>query len=67
MKLRLKIAGRLFSVISVYAPAFQCSDVEKEGFYDNLGAMLKSTDSRDELVVVGDFNARVGIQDLAES
>ena len=67
LKLRLKIAGRLFSVISVYAPTFQCSDVEKEGFYDNLGAMLKSTNSRDELVVMGDFNARVGIQDLAES
>ena len=66
LKIRLKIAGRFFSVISVYAPTFQCSDAEKDRFYDDLNALVSAVEAKDELIVMGDFNARVGIKDTGE-
>ena len=60
LRIRLKLHGRYFSLISCYAPTFQCSDHDKEAFYDGLGEMLDAVPSRDELIIMGDFNARVG-------
>ena len=45
------------SLISVYAPT--CPDV-KNGFYNDLQASLNSVPKDDLLILVGDFNARVG-------
>ena len=36
MRIRLCIKDRFFSVISCYAPTFQCSEEEKEMFYIQL-------------------------------
>lgn len=61
LRIRLRIQGRYFSVISCYAPTFRCPDEEKETFYEELGKMLDAVPRKDELVILGDFNARVGL------
>ena len=66
IKIRLRIAGRFFSVVSVYAPTFQCSDAEKDLFYDHLTDLVTAVDAKDELIIMGDFNARVGVKDTGE-
>lgn len=48
------------SLISVYAPTHRsCPDVKNE-FYNDLQASLDSVPKDDMLILVGDFNARVG-------
>ena len=63
LRLRLKLRGRFFSVVSCYAPTFRCADAEKEKFYEDLGSMMDKVCPRDELILLGDFNARVGVAD----
>ncbi len=54
-------AGPTFlTIVSVYAPMFRASPVEKEQFYSDLQAVVDAVDEQDVLMVVGDFNARVG-------
>ena len=66
LRIRLKINGRFLSVISCYEPTFQCSEEEKEAFAQ-LGEMMDKVAPRDELIFMGDFNARVGIGDPDEA
>ena len=66
IKIRLRIAGRFFSVVSVYAPTFQCSDAEKDLFCENLTDLVTAVDAKDELIIMGDFNARMGVKDTGE-
>ena len=47
------------TVISVYAPTMQRSEVEKEMFYEQLGDCITKAKG-DSIIVLGDFNARVG-------
>ena len=63
LRLRLQVRGRFFSVISCYAPTFRCAESEKEQFNEDLGAMLDKVSPRDELIILVDFNARVGVAD----
>jgi len=44
----------------VYAPTHRAPPEGKEKFYDNLQAVINSVPSSDVLLVMGDFNARVG-------
>ena len=60
ISIRLCIKKRWFSVISCYAPTFTSPEQEKDSFYIKLHEMVKAVPSRDELVILGDFNARVG-------
>ena len=48
------------SIISAYAPTLASSDVSKAEFYDKLSESIKSVPSSHKLLVMGDFNARVG-------
>ena len=57
------LGAGFFSVLSCYAPTFRCAESEKEQFYEDLGAMLDKVSPRDELIILGDFNARVGVAD----
>ena len=61
LKIRLKLRNRYFTLVSCYAPTYRCSDAEKESFYSDLGTMLDDVESRDELLLMGDFNARGGV------
>ena len=46
--------------MSAYAPTMTNPEDIKEKFYEDLDNLLKTIPSQDKLLVLGDFNARVG-------
>ena len=48
------------TIVSVYAPIFRSPDKLKEEFFADLQHTLDAIDKEDVLLLVGDFNARVG-------
>ena len=52
--------GKLILFICAYAPTMQCTLVEKEQFYEALQHLLDGVNKDEMIVVLGDFNARVG-------
>ena len=48
------------TVISAYAPTLTSSDEAKDAFYEELNDLVKDVPPSDELILLGDFNARVG-------
>ena len=61
MSLRLPIQDNTFAtVLSVYAPTLQAETGVKEAFYRDVHNLLQQVDSKDKLLILGDFNARVG-------
>ena len=66
IKIRLVIEGRVFNVVSVYAPTFRSQDRDKEAFYKDLRRVAQETKANEELIIMGDFNARVGTRAVDE-
>ena len=61
MSRRLTIQdNELATVLSVHAPTMQAETRIKEAFYRDPHNLLRQVDSKDELLILGDFNARVG-------
>ena len=61
MTLHLPLAkGRYMTVLSAYAPTLISDEATKDSFYDCLRATLQAVPHNDRLVLLGDFNARVG-------
>ncbi|VDL94716.1 unnamed protein product [Schistocephalus solidus] len=59
--LRLPLRGAQFAtIISAYAPPMTSSDAAKDQFYKDLHALLATVPKENKLIVLGDFNARVG-------
>ena len=57
MTLRLLLSGRRHAtVVSAYAPTMTNPDEVKDKFYDDLDSVI----SADKLILLGDFNARMG-------
>ena len=54
------------TVIQVYAPITDAEEAEVEAFYDDLQDLLELTPKKDELVIVGVWNAKVGSQEIPE-
>ena len=54
------LEGNTLSIISAYAPTLPQSDEIKDSFYDNLNEAINKVPSSHKLLVMGDFNARVG-------
>ena len=52
--------NKLATVLSVYAPTLQVEIGVKEAFYRDLHNLLQQVDSKDKLLILGDFNTRVG-------
>ena len=48
------------TIISVYAPTMTNPDENKEAFYIQLASVLNGIPRTDQLVLIGDFNARIG-------
>lgn len=48
------------TIISAYAPTLMAEDEVKEHFYSQLDCVLRTIPASDKLVLLGDFNARVG-------
>ncbi|VDL93320.1 unnamed protein product [Schistocephalus solidus] len=61
MSLRLPLQGDQFATsISAYASPMTNSDAAKNKLYEDLHARLMTLPKLDKLIVLGDFNARVG-------
>ena len=56
----LQLDGCTLTVISAYAPTLCNSDEDKELFYDQLNEVIKEVPAANKLLLLGDFNARVG-------
>ena len=58
--------GKSFSitVIQVYAPTSNTEEAEVEWFYEDLQDLLELTPKKDVLFIIGDWNAKVGCQEI---
>ena len=58
--------GKPFSikVIQVYALTSNAEEVEVERFYEDLQDLLELTPPKDVLFIIGDWNAKVGSQEI---
>ncbi|KAF7252753.1 Craniofacial development protein 2 [Varanus komodoensis] len=54
------LRGKQAALISAYAPTMVNPDEVKEKFYEELDALLSSLKHTDRLILLGDFNTRVG-------
>ena len=48
------------TLISVYAPTLSSTPDTKDMFYENLASIIRNIASKEQVVVLGDFSARVG-------
>jgi exonuclease III len=60
MTMSLPLKGNTLTIICAYAPTLPQSDEVKDRFYASLTDALNSVPSSHKLLVLGDFNARVG-------
>ena len=61
MTLRLSLSGkRHATIVSAYAPTTTNPDEVKDKFYDDLDSVISAAPRTDKLILLGDFNARVG-------
>ena len=52
------------TVIQVYALTSNAEEAEVERFYEDLQDLLKLTPKKDVLFIIGDWNAKIGSQEL---
>ena len=52
------------TVIQVYAPTSNAEEAEIEWFYEDLQDFLKLAPKKDVLFIIGDWNAKVGTQEI---
>ena len=62
----VRFQGKPFNitVIQVYAPTSNAEETEVEQFYEDLQDLLELTPKKDILFIVGDWNAKVGSQEI---
>ena len=60
------LQGKPFNirVIQVYAPTSNAEEAEVERFYEDLQDLLELTQKKDVLFILGDWNAKVGSQEI---
>ena len=61
----VRFQGKPFNimVIQVYAPTSNTEEAEVEWFYEDLQDLLELTTKKDVLLIIGDWNAKVGTQE----
>ena len=52
------------TVIQVYAPTSNAEEAEVEQFYEDLQDLLELIPKKDDLFTIGDWNAKVGSQEI---
>ena len=62
----VRLQGKLFNimVIQVYAPNSNTEEAEVEWFYEDLQDLSELTPKKDVLFIIGDWNAKVGSQEI---
>ena len=58
--MELPLEGQMATLISAYAPTMTAPDEEKEAFYEQLNTAISEVPYHQKLILLGDFNARVG-------
>ena len=58
--------GKPFNItgIQVYAPTSNVEEADVEEFYEDLQDLLELTPQKDVLFIIGDWNAKVGSQEI---
>ena len=61
------LQGKPFNitVIQVYAPSTNTKEAEVEWLYEGLQDLLELTPKKDVLFIIGDWNAKVGSQEIS--
>ena len=54
----------VITIIQVYAPTTNAEEAEIEWFFENLQDLLKLTPKKYVLFIIGDWNAKVGSQEI---
>ena len=64
----VRFQGKPFNitVIQVYAPTSNAEEAKVERFYEDLQDLLELTPKKDVLFIIGDWNAKVGSQEIPE-
>ncbi|BHF80400.1 hypothetical protein SprV_0702352700 [Sparganum proliferum] len=65
LRLPLRHGGKFATIISAYAPPMTSPVAARDKFYEDLHALLATVSKADKLIVLGDFNARVGTDHTA--
>ena len=62
----VRFQGKLFNitVIQVYTPSSNAEEAEVERFYEDLQDLLEPTPKKDVLFILGDWNTKVGSQEI---
>ena len=53
------------TVIQVYAPTSNAEEAEVERFYEDIQDLSELTPKKDDLFIIGDWNAKVGSQETS--
>ena len=64
----VRLQGKPFNimVIQVYVPTSNAEEAEAELFYEDLQDLLELTPKKVVLFIIGDWNAKVGNQEILE-
>ena len=64
----VRFQGRPFNitVIQAYAPTSHAEEAEVEWFHEDLQDLLRLTPKKDTIFIIGDWNTKVGIQEITE-
>ena len=54
----------IITVVQVYAPTSNAEEAEVEWFYEDLQDLLELTPKKDVLFIIGDWNVKVGSQNI---
>ena len=62
----VRLQGKSFNimVMQVYAPTSNSEEAEVERFYEELQDLVELTPKKDILFIIGDWNAKVGSQEI---
>ena len=62
----VRFQGKPFNitVIQAYAPTSNAEEAEVEWFYEDLQDLLELTPKKDVLFIIGDWNAKIGSQEI---
>ena len=62
----VRLQGKPLNIIvtQIYAPISNAKEAEVEWFYEDLQDLLEQTPKKDVLFIIGDWNAKVGSQEM---
>ena len=65
--MRLPLCGgrKFITIVSAYAPTMTNPDETKDKFYEDLNTVITAVPHADKLIMLGDFNARVGCDSVS--